>query len=482
MKKRFLLIPLLLSTIILNAQNFVTSAPITVAPGSGNYHPQMEVLGDGELGVIWTDAVGNDIYFSKRNGIDQFAAPIQLNPTGVDVQDYNWSGADLIVEGNNIYVVFRSAGYETGHCYLVKSADNGLTFSDTVRIDNLAVGYAQYPDVTVFNDTVFVTYMKHDAGSMNPRYVSARSVDGGLTFETEVEAGSLLGNEACDCCQPEIIADGEKVIIFFRNNASNIRDIKAVVSYDRGATFTNWFSVDDHNWLITSCPSTGPDARFIDADIVVSAYRSYVSGAPKIFLNEYNVTTDVSLNTIDISMDGVTPSGINYPQIAYAGNLLAIVWEGLGTSTDVFFNASSTGVTGINSSNAINVTDEISSQSKPDVAILNGTFHIVYSELSGSVVKYCRVNATVDIDEPVSYSATIYPNPTNGQLKIYLPESIDQSISINILASDGQCIENISAIADEEFIQLDLDHLATGIYFIEFMSEDRTEVHRIVKY
>src|SRR5690606_33611640 len=95
----------------------------------------------------------------------------------------------------------------------------------------------------------------------NPQYVLTRSFDGGLTFDTPVDASALLGNEACDCCQPEIVVDANKVMIFFRNNVSNTREIKSVISYDRGATFTDWISVDDHNLVLASCPSSGADAR-----------------------------------------------------------------------------------------------------------------------------------------------------------------------------------------------------------------------------
>ena len=55
------------------AQNFYVNNHITVATGLGNYHPQIEVLGDNKLGIIWTDAAGDDLYFVKQTGIDAFS-------------------------------------------------------------------------------------------------------------------------------------------------------------------------------------------------------------------------------------------------------------------------------------------------------------------------------------------------------------------------------------------------------------------------
>jgi len=468
--------------IAVNAQNFNVNNHITVATGLGNYHPQIEVLGDGELGVIWTDAAGNDIYFAKRNGIDQFAASIQLNPDGLEVQDYNWSGADLTVEGNNVYVIFRSLGFDTGHIYLVKSTDNGLTFGDTVRVDNMLNDYGQFPDVVVYNDTIYATFMKHGFVTMNPQFVVSRSVDGGATFEPEVDVTGWLGDEACDCCQGEIIVDADRVIVFYRENELNTRDIKAVVSLDRGVTFTQYLPIDDHNWVIAACPSTGADARFMTDQIMVSAYRTTESTVAKIYLNEYNVITDVSLNEVSVTMDGVTPTGINYPQIYYTDNLLGIVWEGLGNSTDVFFNASTTGATGILSSNAINVTNANSSQSKPDIAILNGTFHIVYAELTGAEVKYCRVNATTGILETENNGVSIYPNPSSGFVQINLPNLQNEDVVLTLFSGNGEVLETIPYEAIQGSVDLDMTDLQTGIYFIQLAFEDRIEVHRIVKY
>ena len=398
----------------LNAQDFVVSPPVSVAPGYGNYHPQIEVLGDQELGMVWTNSATNQLYFCKRTGENTFATPVHLNPDGTEVQDYNWSGPDLCAWNNKVYVAYHDLGYETGHIYLVKSEDYGVTFGDTVRIDNLVDEYAQFPDVAVYNDTLYVAYMTHGFTTMNPQMVLSRSVDGGQTFEPLVNATDWLGIEVCDCCQPEIAVDAERIIVYYRQNDVNVRDIKAVVSYDRGATFTNAFSPDDHNWNINACPSTGPDGRFLDNGNPVCIYKTNVSGDAKLFVNEYDLVSDNTVNLVDIYMDGASNTGVNYPQIAVSGSLIGIVWEALGSGTDVYFNASDAGVTGLLPTHAINITNVTNSQSKPDIAILDGAFHIIYSELSGAEVKYVRVNAVNSLAEnQVENQCPIYPNPSS---------------------------------------------------------------------
>jgi hypothetical protein len=464
------------------AQDFAISTPVSVAPGYGNYHPQMEVLGDQELGVIWTNSGTNQLYFAKRNVSESFSPPIQLNPAGTEVQDYNWSGPDLCAEGSDVYVVYHDLGYETGHIYVVKSEDYGVTFGDTVRVDNLVTEYAQFPDIAVYNDTVYVTYMTHGFVTMNPQMVLSRSVDGGQTFEAMVDASAWLGEEVCDCCQPEIVVDAERVIVFYRQNVADEREIRAVVSYDRGATFSEMYSPDDHNWVINACPSTGADARFLENGNPVCIYKTYVSGQPKLFVNEYDLVTDNTVNLVDIYADDASNTGINYPQIAVEGSLIGLVWEGLGSGTDVYFNASNTGVADLLPSNAINVTNITSSQSKPDIAILNGAFHLVYSELSGAEVKYVRIHAVNAVEENNALtSLSLYPNPAENFTQLDVSGLEFNSANIQVCDLSGRVLFIQQIQTGASFVSIDLSGFSTGTYLLKLAADEQIRTFRFVK-
>jgi hypothetical protein len=427
----------LVLSILAFSQSFNQTMPISVASGQGNYHPQLEVLNDGNPAVIWTSFADKNLYFAKHDGISAFEPTIQLNPTGFNIQSYNWSGPDLWMEDDNVYVVFRSEGYNTGNIYLVKSTDNGATFSDTVRVDQLATGFGQYPDLAVLNDTVWVTFMDHNASGLDPQYVVARSTDGGLSFEQEVAAGSLWSVEACDCCQPEIIVDETKVVVFFRNNDSNTRDIKGVVSYDRGVTFTDMFSVDNHNWYITSCPSTGPDARFLDSDKLIAVYRTTVSGEGQIYAHQYDLALDATDMEVQITATGASSNQLNYPQLDIKDGVLGVVWEGSGESIDVFINSSSSGVAGLNPDNAFNLTAISGPQNKPDIAVGDGFFHVVYADAGD--VKYLQVMPLLTVDENESLiEVKAYPNPAKDFITFEIEASNQADWSVLVFNSLGQ--------------------------------------------
>lgn len=443
MKITFLFIAVL-TTALVSAQTFTKSPTISIDADYGFYHPQIEMTGDDKACLLWTSSDSLDLYFAKHNGVDDFNTPLKLNPDGLDVQDFVWSGADFAVEGTNIYAVFKQAGYSTGGIYLVKSTDNGDSFGDTVRVDDLAVGYGQYPDVAVLNDTVWVTFMDHNASGGDPQYVVARSTDGGLSFEPEVIAGAILPGEACDCCQPEIMVDANRVVLVLRNNNSNVRDIKAVVSTDRGATFSNSFSLDDHNWVINYCPSTGPDARLIGSDKIMAIYKSTVLSNAAIFVHEYDMGAGSSNGEVQVLVNGTTNALMNYPQLDYEASesMLGFVWEQAGDATDVYINASSTGLNGISASNAMNITNEPGTQNKPDIIIRNGVFHVVYADYNEQNLKYLQLTSNfAHLNKAANtFGMNVYPTPSKDFVTIEFDQLEGTNSSLQVFTILGQLV------------------------------------------
>lgn len=454
------------------SQSFERATPIKVADNLGSLHPQIEITNDGQPAVIWTDNSNNDLYFAKYNGTNAFLPAIKLNPGTLEVQSFNWSGPDLYMEGDNIYVVFKENGFSTGHIYLVKSSDNGATWGDTVRVDQLGSGFGNFPDVAVQNDTIWVTFMDHDdAGGANPQYVVARSTDGGASFEPEVAAGILWGAEACDCCQPEIIVNNERVIVFFRNNDNDIRDVKAVVSLDRGGSFTDMYSVDDHNWFITGCPSTGPDARFMGNDKTLTTYKTFESGTGAVFINEYNLVTDMSDGLVEIEQNG--SNAANYPQIDYKNGVIGIVWEDNSNSVDVFAKLSSTGVSGFSSQTAFNITDQSGVQNKPDIALTDDKIHVVYTDVSENDVYYTQLTSLSSVKESAkSFDVDVYPNPATDQLKITFDNPGNKTVSFKLHDLSGRIVSNQPLIQSNQII-MDVSEIPSGVYGYELKVDEK---------
>jgi len=462
----------------LTSQTFTTSQPIDVTTGHGYYHPQIELTNDDKPLILWTNQVSKEVNLSKYLGNNTFSPPLVVSPIGFDVQTYNWSGPDLAIENENIYLTFRSLGYSTGHIYTVKSTDNGLTFSDTVKVDNLLDGYGQYPDIAVLHDTVWVTFMAHSNTSINPQYVVARSVDGGLTYDNAVTAGEIVGQEACDCCQPEIIVNDDYVIVYFRNNDNNIRDIKGVISYDRGATFTDWFSVDNHQWLINACPSTGPDTRFLNDSTSVTIYKTEETGTGKLFINEYNHNSNTSVVLTEILDLNSTNNSINYPQIDIKNTNIGIVWEAQGQGSDIFINYSSNGVAGLDPQNVQNLTDITGPQLRPDIAVGNAKFHIVYVDATSNGLKYMEVQAVNSIPKHKN-QFDLETIITNSVVIITSEAFLKSKANIKIYSILGHSVYSKSSNSKES-ISINTEKWVKGLYILTVEIDEELQSIKLV--
>ena len=98
------------------------------------------------------------------------------------------------------------------------------------------------------NGNPVVTYMTFDAAGAEEGIAVVKSLDGGLSYQAQVNATTGAPGVACDCCSPEVLSSGAYQMVLYRNNESNIRDGHAVLSEDGGDTFTSTANMDNLNW------------------------------------------------------------------------------------------------------------------------------------------------------------------------------------------------------------------------------------------
>ena len=74
---------------------------------------------------------------------------------------------------------------------------------------------------------------------------------------------------------------------------------------------------------------------------------------------------------------------------------------------------------------------------------------------------------------------SIFPNPTNGQVKIHLNDNV-RSAMVNIYSTKGELLR--SALHRGHQYTLDLSELSSGIYLTEVKTEEKTIHKRVVLY
>lgn len=467
MKKIVLGISLILSTLYCSAQSATWSVPISVAGNAyGNVYPRIALTSGNRPQVVWQNGATDKIHAAHWDA-NGFSTPITLNPAGVFPYIASWTGAEVAAVQDTVFVVFSTDPDANGaQVYTVRSLDGGVTFEDTVRVDQIGNDIPRFPSVEVgTGGNPIVNFMHFNAAMEDPEYSVARSANGGTSYLPTITPTASITGWVCDCCPAKVVASGNKHVLLFRNDISNIREIWGCYSTDGSASYTASGEIDQTNWNVSSCPSSGPSG-VIAGDSIFSTWMSngkvYISSAS---LTTHQVGAHRQLFPLGAGVQ-------NYPVMAGKGDTLAVVWQGsTGGPTDVFFTYSVTGMSGL----GVNV-DTLTlatggTQSRPDIEFSDGEFHIIYSDNLGSDVKYLR--GAID---PASLGTAhlngglqleIFTAQTDGKTTLQIKSEVQTGASVQLINTAGQQVSlgkhqipsGISTIAVPESIQ-------KGIYFV----------------
>ena len=442
---------------------------VTDATTFGNTRPRITLAANDVPVVIFGKTSTGLLYTARLNG-SSFDTPVTLLPGTVSSYLTTWTGPDIASKGDTVIAVFKAMSMDLGKVYAVRSIDGGITFSDTIRVDNHDSGHAWMPSLDMDeNGNPSVVYMAHDASMTNPRYNVVHSIDQGITYQPEMEIALSIPEEACDCCPAEYVIDGAQHALLYRNNDVNIRDIYAVYSNDDGMTFPEYLNVSELDWFINSCPSTGPHGMFNNGKLItVSASR--VSGAYRTYISETSTNPTLSFQSTTMMTPPVNVNGSqNYPRITGANDTIVLVWQEAETSnTEIYSAIITTGtISEILNSKALVNNSVQGAQTNPDIVYANGKVHCVFQDGNSGKVIYKRGSiGTLSASTLNSNPISIYPNPSKIGV-FYINSSIETLNNTSVTNAIGQkCAFKI--VKDGTQSILILDKATKGEYFLSF--------------
>ncbi len=484
--KQILLIMFICTGIFVTAQSGITWNMTTDIANNtyDNMQPRVAMDGSGNPLVIWGRMSDESVFFSRWDGTS-FVAPVKLNPIGMTVATASWMGPDIAAKGDTVYVVFRQTP-ETNdtskHVYIVRSFDGGVSFSLPVQVENISDSLSRFPAITIDDDgNPIVAFMKFNSSFGDSRWVVTKSTDFGNTFSPDTKASDYngVGDEVCDCCPGTILSSGNVCAMLYRDNAANIRDMWTGISTDGGASFPSGFAIDTNNWMIMSCPSSGPDGVII-GDTLFSVFMSGGRGSYRVYLSKTSVSTGVmyAFTPLTGTISGLTQQ--NYPRIARNRNAVAIVWKqnvsGAAQLPMLFSNNIADGFPVVyDTVDLLNITNT-------DVALANGKVYVVWQDDNAGTVKYRTGTFTPDtavissINEISAGNFSVYPNPANDNLNITSTDN--GKFSFTVFNSIGEKIYTNETTAN---CQLSIANWISGIYSIQFKSDNKFFTQKFIK-
>ena len=318
-----------------DGQSFAEPMQVNLDEGDAEQvGPVIAVGGEGTIYVAWVDLRennGGDIYLRRSDDEgESFSAEVVVHGGG-NVPAGRWRSVDMVIdsEGSVHMAWVESMGVGSTDILYVRSTDRGTTFSDPVSV----VGYElssveDFPSIAVDSSgIVHVAWIDgrelKEGDSEYDQVWTARSLDNGLTFEPSHRASDIADGAggSCECCPTamEVTPDGD-VVIAFRGNVSNVRDIWVARSTDRGESFEEGIAIATEPVTLFACPVSGPDLavdRFATAHIMWQDRRE--SDGKKGYLY-YTILAD---GTRSVPLDRpitTDATRTNFPSIALTPN------------------------------------------------------------------------------------------------------------------------------------------------------------------
>jgi len=478
MKKIFTLLTLLFISAITYSQVAWNMAMNVALPSYGNAHPRIVTNAAGDPIILWNDAM--NAMYSRWNG-SSFTAPVALNPAPMPIAGASWMGPDIAAKGDTIYVVFKimPEADTSSHIYIMRSFDGGSTFLTPVQVDQIGDSISRFPAVTVDDSgNPIVAFMKFDNTFMDSRWVVTRSNDFGNSFNTDIKVSGFNGSTAvCDCCPGGLASAGNTLMMLYRDNNINIRDMWAGVSTDNGNSFSSGMPVDQNSWQVFSCASSGPDA-VITGDSVYTVYMSGANGSTRVY---FSISSILNLSGgIGNEITGPFPGlGVqNYPRIATDGTAMGIVWKQSVSGNDqaalMFTNDHSTGFP------LSYDTVDLGDVTNVDIAMSNGNIFVVWEDDGTGSVKFRSgtYNTLSGIGNIYSAPVSVIPTLTNNFVDI---SGTQLNARLSITDAMGRTVVN-KILSSESNLQ-SLEHLQNGIYFLTIENgSQKPFTTKIIKY
>ncbi len=467
---------LLLLFNLIHAQELIWSPEIKINPAKtgSNVRPRTIFLDQDHAMVLWGQLVTKRIQYALwENGkVSNIFTP---NLNGLQPFINDWASTELAGRDNFVYIIFKTDPAESGKIYLMRSEDYGKNFTLPIPIVNPDTFFCRFPGVSVdINHQPIVSYMRFNKDWSEPHYVSIRSENFGNDFDGFRELVEPQFGEACDCCPVAMESDANRLAVFYRNNRDNVRNMAVAISEDRGVNFNIHTELDNKDWVIFSCPSTGGDG-FFNEDILHTCWMSGRVNPPKVFYSSCNIATN-KLEQV-MSMDHQKGRGLsqNYPRMAGSKDTVAMVWQESDNSNDIFFTHCIGLPTGLIKNTIKMNAEQNGNQTHPDVAFHSNKILVSWSDNADGTVRLMegKFKLSAQTNHP-NEEPSLYTVAQIGKtLKITTNETVK---FIQVLSTDGKRLY----YGKETEIHLNLN--SSELLILELKLKDKPILHRTISW
>jgi hypothetical protein len=472
--KKFLLVLICFISLTGSAQSLFISLPVEFVSNTndGGTRPKIALYHD-SIPLVVHSKGGADpaVYFSRWNGIG-FDAPLRLSSPGALTLSSFINGPEIAVSGDTVYIVYADHTNE-GSIVLFRSFDGGLNFDDSIIVASYPANHVEFPGVVILpGGNPFVSFMLADLTVSATELVTCYSTDGGSTFSAPQNVSNQNPGQPCECCPNSLISDGNRVVLGYRNNDSNIREFYSLISTDGGQSFTGQ-RIDTSNWFNAGCPSNGIDLQ-VDNDSLFWAFCTLHTNFMRVQSGGLQLTNPSTPGNIRADTSSVNTAQ-SHASIAGNHDTMIVAWQDNRVgSADIYVAFHTTAGEPFAGPFRVNNTT-MGTQRTADLAFANGMFHVVYQDQTGGKAYYHRMAFSeftgIQILNELKNEAFLYPNPAKETIIVSIANGSTVISGYEIYDFSGRkVIENPVVLSTG--VQINISSLPAGIYFIQLLLED----------
>ena len=128
--------------------------------------------------------------------------------------------------------------------------------------------------------------------------------------------------------------------------------------------------------------------------------------------------------------------------------------------------------------NCASGTDIPTATSAQYTATANGSYAVIVTSLQGCEdVSDCITITSVGIDQVNITDMNVFPNPTNGEVNLSLPENV--SVNVSIFDAQGKLVAEQMNVTNNGM--LNIAHVTPGVYMVRLTADNAIQTFRVVK-
>jgi hypothetical protein len=351
--------------------------------------PDIHVDENGVIHTVWVRVLGNskNIYYSKSTdeGVS-FSEPLRVNSVADNIVAYVGTGPRVRTYGNSVFVLWPDSrdGYNNTSIYLNTSNDGGTNWQNEIMVSDQPY-FQLYSEMEIDGDGKLHLIYYNFGNSLqflNVRY-SKMQLDGMMLYESIPLGITSEEAEPCDCCAPDMsVTSGGDIYVAYRNNVLNIRDHYIVKKSANSTEFDAPYLMAEMNHYISYCPSSGPVIA-LEGNQLIAGFMS--GNTTSSYVVTANSTVLSFSPPINVNESNSLSTQQNYPSVALMNNVGHVVWVDFATGGgDIHYANVEVGTNNLLDLQIINDDSSNAMQTNPIIKSHNGIIYCVWADDRGS--------------------------------------------------------------------------------------------------